>query len=77
KLQSADHAGQIDAISKSQAVIEFALDGTILAANQNFLDTMGYRAADVIGRHHRMFVDPAYAASAAYAAFWESLRSGQ
>ena len=77
KQRSLDAAGQIEAINRSQAVIEFALDGTILAANANFLAVVGYTAAEVVGRHHRMFVDPAEAAGADYAAFWGGLRQGE
>lgn len=66
----------LNAISKVQAVIEFNLDGTIISANENFLKTLGYTLAEVQGQHHRMFVDSAYAASAEYAHFWETLRSG-
>jgi methyl-accepting chemotaxis protein len=76
KLQSADHAGQIAAIGKSQAVIEFNMDGTIIAANQNFLAAMGYTLDEIRGKHHRMFVDPAERDSEAYRAFWERLNRG-
>ncbi len=76
KEKSADDAGQLAAISKSQAVISFDLDGTVLAANENFLQAVGYAADEVIGRHHRMFVTPAEASSPAYAAFWQELRAG-
>ena len=55
--------GQIRAIGKSQAVIEFNLDGTIVTANDNFLAAMGYRLEEVQGQHHSMFIEPAYAAS--------------
>jgi methyl-accepting chemotaxis protein len=72
-----DIKGQIAAINKSQAVIEFSLDGKVLAANRNFLQTFGYDLAEIRGRHHRMFVDPAEHESAAYRAFWERLRQGQ
>jgi methyl-accepting chemotaxis protein len=77
KIRYADLAGQIDAIQRSQAVIEFALDGTILTANANFLKALGYTLAEVQGKHHRIFVDPAYAASADYAEFWKRLRGGE
>ena len=77
KLQSVDFAGQIAAIGKSQAVIEFAMTGEILSANENFLNVMGYTAAEVIGRHHRMFVDPDEARDPAYAAFWATLNRGE
>ena len=58
KLKAADNDGQIDAIGKSQAVIEFNMDGTIRIANQNFLDAMGYTLAEIQGKHHGMFVEP-------------------
>jgi methyl-accepting chemotaxis protein len=77
KLGIADNDGQIAAIRKSQAVIEFNMDGTIRTANQNFLSAMGYTLAEIEGRHHRMFVDPSESGSAAYSAFWESLNRGQ
>ena len=67
----------VDAISRAQALIEFDLDGTILTANDNFCTAMGYRLRDLQGRHHRMFVDPAYAASPEYARFWSDLRAGR
>jgi len=76
-LRAADYAGQLAAINKSQAVIEFDLEGTILSANANFLDTMGYRWEDIQGRHHSMFADDAYRASAAYRAFWQKLGRGE
>jgi methyl-accepting chemotaxis protein len=67
----------VAAVSRAQAVIEFELDGTVIGANENFLKTVGYDLAEVKGRHHRMFVDPDYARSPEYDAFWHSLRSGQ
>ncbi len=68
--------GVVEAIHRSQAVIEFALDGTVLTANQNFLDTTGYALDEVRGKHHRMFCEPALAESAEYAEFWERLAGG-
>jgi len=73
----ADYRGQIDAINKSQAVIEFALDGTILDANKNFLDALGYALEEIKGKHHSMFVDPVYRQSGEYRLFWEKLGRGQ
>jgi methyl-accepting chemotaxis protein len=67
---------QLAAIQKSHAVIEFDLQGCILTANQNFLDTMGYALPDIVGQHHRMFVEEEMAASADYQAFWERLGQG-
>lgn len=77
KLRTADHAGQIEAIGKSQAVIEFDLDGTIRAANPNFLGAVGYTLGEVVGRKHAMFVEPAERDSAEYREFWERLRRGE
>jgi methyl-accepting chemotaxis protein len=76
KNKSADDAGQLDAINRSQAVIAFDRDGHIIDANANFLAVMGYAAEEVIGQHHAMFVDPTYAASPEYQAFWAKLRNG-
>jgi methyl-accepting chemotaxis protein len=72
-----DLKAKVSAIMRSQAVIEFSLDGTIMSANENFLATVGYTESDIIGKHHSIFVDNAYAASDAYRAFWERLRSGE
>jgi len=74
--RKAELDGQLAAIHKSQAVIEFDLQGHVLAANQNFLDTMGYEAHEVIGQHHRMFVDSQVSESPEYAQFWQRLGSG-
>ena len=75
--RAADHAAQIDAIGRVQAVIEFNLDGTVRTANQNFLTTIGYGLDEIAGKHHRLFCDPSYAASGEYARFWERLRAGE
>jgi methyl-accepting chemotaxis protein len=77
KLQTADYIGQLAAISRSQAVISFDLNGIILDANQNFLNAMGYRLDEIQGQHHRMFVDPAESSRAAYQEFWAQLRRGE
>jgi methyl-accepting chemotaxis protein len=77
KIQAADFEGQIAAINKAQAVIEFALDGTILTANENFLNVLGYTLNEVKGKHHSMFVDPAYRDSSDYRAFWDKLGRGE
>ncbi len=76
-LLAIDHAGQVQAISKSQAVIEFNLDGTIITANENFLNAVGYRLDQIQGKHHSMFVEPAYGASAEYRQFWADLKAGK
>jgi methyl-accepting chemotaxis protein len=77
EVQAADSAGQIAAIGKSQAVIEFKMDGTVVQANDNFLNTLGYSLQEVQGQHHSMFVDPEYANSSEYREFWASLNRGQ
>ena len=77
KQKNADYEGQITAINKSQAVIEFDLEGTVLNANENFLAAMGYSLSEIKGQHHSMFVDPSYKLSAEYAAFWQSLKAGE
>ncbi len=77
KLRNADFEGQLEAIGKSQAVIEFDLDGTIRHANDNFLSTLGYKLDEIIGQHHRMFVEPSYANGHEYEAFWHSLQEGK
>ncbi len=69
--------GITDAIGKSQAVIEFALDGTVLTANENFLRCLGYRLAEIKGQHHRLFCEPAYTSSKEYLAFWQKLNRGE
>jgi methyl-accepting chemotaxis protein len=77
KLRQANFESQIDAIGRSQAVIEFELDGTIINANQNFLSTVGYGLDEIKGRHHRIFVEKQEASSPEYAKFWQTLASGQ
>ena len=77
KLRTADIDGQITAISRSQAVIEFRMDGTILTANENFLRTMGYSLDEIQGRHHSMFVDQSERNDAAYREFWARLNRGE
>ena len=76
KLRQADHQGQIAALHKAQCVIAYDLDGTILDANDNVLDLLGYRLADVRGASHRMLVTPEEACSDAYAALWADLGKG-
>ncbi|MEE7457708.1 histidine kinase [Methylorubrum populi] len=72
-----DAKAKLDALDRSLATIEFAMDGTVLGANQNFLGVLGYTLDEIVGRHHRIFVEPDHAASADYARFWENLRNGQ
>ena len=77
KLKNADYSGQINAISMSQAVIEFDMDGTIINANENFLITMGYTLDEIKGKHHSMFAEPDFARSQEYKDFWEKLNRGE
>lgn len=65
------------AICRSQAVIEFTLDGHVVWANDLFLRTMGYALDEVEGRHHRIFCTAEHAASPAYATFWRKLGAGE
>ncbi len=75
--EALDNAGQVDAINRSQAVIHFEPDGTIIEANENFLSVMGYTLDEVKGKHHSMFAEPEFAASQEYKDFWEALRRGE
>lgn len=77
KKQNSDYAGQIEAIGKSQAVIEFNMDGTIITANNNFLNTVGYSLSEIQGQHHSMFATPDLRNSVEYSQFWERLNRGQ
>ncbi|WP_375599043.1 methyl-accepting chemotaxis protein [Devosia sp. Naph2] len=74
--EAADHTGQLQAISRSQIVVEFALDGTVQTANGNFLDLLGYRLEDIIGRPNALFLFDADPDSAQYKAFWQELAQG-
>ncbi|MDE2280837.1 MAG: PAS domain-containing methyl-accepting chemotaxis protein, partial [Xanthomonadaceae bacterium] len=77
RLATADMEGRLAAIDRAQAVITFDLDGIVQEANDNFLATMGYRRDEVIGQHHRMFVEKQERESAAYREFWQRLHDGE
>ena len=77
KRMALDTAAQLTALDRSQAVIAFKPDGTILEANQNFLDAVGYDSAEIVGRHHSIFLPPGEAEGEAYARFWADLREGR
>ncbi len=77
KLAAVENQGVMEAFGRSQAVISFSPAGEILDANDNFLNAVGYSKAEIIGRHHSLFVDPAEQQSPAYAAFWTRLRRGE
>ncbi len=77
ELERQNAKGILDAIDQSYAFIEFELGGNVLNANSNFLGAVGYALDEIKGRHHRMFVDPAYANTAEYTQFWRDLNAGQ
>ncbi len=77
KNREADRAGQVSAIRKAMAVIEFTLDGHIIDANENFLAVTGYALDEIKGKHHAMFCEAAYRSSPDYRAFWEKLGRGE
>jgi methyl-accepting chemotaxis protein len=68
--------GIVDSINTSYGYIEFDITGNVLTANSNFLSTVGYALGEIEGKHHRIFVDPAFANSSAYVKFWDDLRNG-
>jgi len=77
KFRNADYEGQLEAIGKSNTVVEMNMDGTVITANDNFLNGMGYSLSEVKGKHHRMFVDAAYGRSEEYKDFWRRLNQGE
>jgi methyl-accepting chemotaxis protein len=77
KLKSAEDEGKINAISRTQAVIEFTPTGDVLTANENFLACLGYQLSDIVGKHHGMFCEASFRNSAAYPEFWKKLASGE
>lgn len=72
-----DNAGQVAAIKKASAVIEFNLDGTIITANENFCNALGYTLSEIQGKHHSLFVEDSYKSSSEYTDFWDTLRRGE
>lgn len=77
KIALAGQTGRIAAINKSQAVIEFSMEGIVLDANPNFLNALGYTLEEIKGKHHSMFVDEAFRQSPAYKEFWAKLNRGE
>src|SRR5438445_205431 len=77
KNELQDLKGLVDAFSRSQAMIEFTIDGKIITANQNFLSALGYTLDEVRGQHHSMFVEQSYRNSAEYSQFWDKLGRGE
>ncbi len=76
-LRNSDYTGQISAISKSQAVIEFNMDGTIITANDNFLSALGYSLEEIQGKHHRIFCEKDFVESSEYRVFWDKINRGE
>lgn len=77
EITTNENSAKISAISRSQAVIEFELDGTIITANDAFLSVMGYTREEIVGKHHRMFAHEDFAKSSEYHHHWERLRNGE
>lgn len=77
KIKNLDYQGQLDAIGRSNAVIEFAMDGTIINANDNFLKVSGYSLNEIVGKHHRIFVPSEFARSIDYKQMWDQLNRGE
>jgi len=77
KIKAAQDASIVNAIFRSQAVIQFDLDGTVLEANDNFLKVVGYSRGELVGHKHSMLAEPGYADSAEYRDFWDCLRRGE
>ncbi|WP_445682489.1 methyl-accepting chemotaxis protein [Radicibacter daui] len=77
KLAAAENAAKLAALDKSQAVIEFNLDGTIITANANFLAVLGYTLEEIRGKHHSLFMPAEERNAAGYKAFWDDLRAGK
>jgi len=77
KIHSLESDGERQAIRRTQAVIEFELDGTIIAANGHFLEALGYSLSEIQGKHHRMFIEPSMREGAEYQKFWSDLNHGE
>lgn len=77
RLRDLENQVQVDALSRTQAVIEFSCDGTILKVNENFEKAVGYKLDEIKGKHHSIFVDPTYGSSPEYRQFWSDLREGK
>jgi PAS domain S-box-containing protein len=77
RLLNVDYGQKMQAISRTQSIVEFSVDGLILDANEKFLETMGYRLDEIKGKKHSIFVDADYARSAAYKEFWQNLAQGK
>jgi methyl-accepting chemotaxis protein len=77
RRSTTDTEAKLAALDRSSAVIEFNLDGTILTANENFLRATGYSLQEIQGKHHSLFVEPAYREDRDYKEFWQRLKAGE
>lgn len=77
KLRAAEFEGKVHAVNRARIAVEYDLEGRVTHANENFLKLMGYKLDQVLGLHHRCFVDPVYAAGDAYREFWHKLGRGE
>jgi len=77
KLKDLYYHGQVYAINQSQAVIEFDMQGIVLTANKNFLDTFAYTLDEIVGKHHSIFCEEQYKNSNEYKEFWKKLNRGE
>jgi methyl-accepting chemotaxis protein len=77
KRKAVEDAGKLEALSRAQAIIEFTATGEVLAANDNFLATLGYTLGEILGKQHAMFCEPDHVSSDDYREFWRSLGAGQ
>ena len=77
EIEAASYREQIEAINRSQMILELGMDGTILKANANYLNAFGYKDFEIVGKHHSLFVSEENKRSAAYQEFWRELRAGR
>lgn len=77
KKLTADLRSTMAGINKALAVADFMLDGTLITANQSYLDMTGYILEEIKGRHHRIFVESSYAKSEKYIDFWRTITKGE
>ena len=76
-LADNDRQARLSAIDRAMATIEFSIDGTVLSANDNFLNALGYTTNEIVGQHHRKFCPSEYVQSEEYARFWQRLGRGE
>ncbi|MGB8168670.1 MAG: PAS domain-containing methyl-accepting chemotaxis protein [Chthoniobacteraceae bacterium] len=77
EIERQNMKGVLSAIDSTYAYIEFDTTGNVLTANSNFLQLLGYKIDEIVGKHHRLFVDPAFVNTPSYAQFWNELSAGK